>query len=132
MLQQVLTRPKEYSVVATLNLNGDYLSDALAAQVGGIGIAPGANLSDTVALFEATHGTAPKYAGQDKVNPGSLILSAEMMMRHLGWNEAADLIVDGMNGAIQNKTVTYDFERLMDGATLVSCSDFGKAIIESM
>ncbi len=132
MLQQVLTRPKEYSVVATLNLNGDYLSDALAAQVGGIGIAPGANLSDTVALFEATHGTAPKYAGQDKVNPGSLILSAEMMMRHLGWNEAADLIVDGMNGAIQNKTVTYDFERLMDGATLVSCSDFGKAIIKSM
>jgi len=132
MLQQVLTRPREYSVVATLNLNGDYLSDALAAQVGGIGIAPGANLSDTVALFEATHGTAPKYAGQDKVNPGSLILSAEMMMRHLGWNEAADLIIDGMNGAIQAKTVTYDFERLMDGATLVSCSDFGKAIIKSM
>jgi isocitrate dehydrogenase len=132
MLQQVLTRPREYSVVATLNLNGDYLSDALAAQVGGIGIAPGANLSDTVALFEATHGTAPKYAGQDKVNPGSLILSAEMMMRHLGWNEAADLIIDGMNGAIQAKTVTYDFERLMEGATLVSCSDFGKAIIKSM
>ena len=132
MLQQVLTRPKDYSVVATLNLNGDYLSDALAAQVGGIGIAPGANLSDTVALFEATHGTAPKYAGQDKVNPGSLILSAEMMMRHLGWNEAADLIVDGMNGAIQDRTVTYDFERLMEGATLVSCSDFGKAIIKAM
>ena len=132
MLQQVLTRPKEYSVVATLNLNGDYLSDALAAQVGGICIAPGANLSDTVALFEATHGTAPKYAGQDKVNQGSLILSAEMMMRHLGWNEAADLIVDGMNGAIQAKTVTYDFERLMDVATLVSCSDFGKAIIKAM
>ncbi len=132
MLQQVLTRPRDYSVVATLNLNGDYLSDALAAQVGGIGIAPGANLSDTVALFEATHGTAPKYAGQDKVNPGSLILSAEMMLRHLGWNEAADLIIDGMNGAIQAKTVTYDFERLMDGATLVSCSAFGDAIISHM
>ena len=132
MLQQILTRPKDYSVVATLNLNGDYLSDALAAQVGGIGIAPGANLSDTVALFEATHGTAPKYAGQDKVNPGSLILSAEMMLRHLGWNEAADLIIDGMNGAIQAKTVTYDFERLMDDATLLSCSDFGKAIIAKM
>ena len=132
MLQQILTRPKEYSVVATLNLNGDYLSDALAAQVGGIGIAPGANLSDTVALFEATHGTAPKYAGQDKVNPGSLILSAEMMLRHLGWNEAADLIINGMNGAIQAGTVTYDFERLMEGATLLSCSDFGKAIIKSM
>ncbi|PLW66862.1 NADP-dependent isocitrate dehydrogenase [Pseudohalioglobus lutimaris] len=132
MLQQVLTRPKEYSVVATLNLNGDYLSDALAAQVGGIGIAPGANLSDTVALFEATHGTAPKYAGQDKVNPGSLILSAEMMLRHMGWNEAADLIIDGMNGAIQAGTVTYDFERLMDGATLLSCSEFGKAIVKSM
>lgn len=132
MLQQVLTRPKEYSVVATLNLNGDYLSDALAAQVGGIGIAPGANLSDTIALFEATHGTAPKYAGQDKVNPGSLILSAEMMLRHMGWNEAADLIINGMNGAIQAGTVTYDFERLMDGATLLSCSDFGKAIVKSM
>jgi isocitrate dehydrogenase len=132
MLQQVLTRPREYSVVATLNLNGDYLSDALAAQVGGIGIAPGANLSDTVALFEATHGTAPKYAGQDKVNPGSLILSAEMMLRHMGWNEAADLIIDGMNGAIQAGTVTYDFERLMDGATLLSCSEFGKAIVKSM
>ena len=132
MLQQVLTRPRDYSVVATLNLNGDYLSDALAAQVGGIGIAPGANLSDTVALFEATHGTAPKYAGQDKVNPGSLILSAEMMLRHLGWNEAADLIIDGMNGAIQAKTVTYDFERLMDGATLVSCSAFGEAVISHM
>jgi isocitrate dehydrogenase len=132
MLQQVLTRPKEYSVVATLNLNGDYLSDALAAQVGGIGIAPGANLSDTVALFEATHGTAPKYAGQDKVNPGSLILSAEMMLRHLGWNEAADLIINGMNGAIQAGTVTYDFERLMEGATLVSCSGFGDALIEHM
>tara|TARA_R110001592_G_scaffold38609_1_gene127211 strand:+ start:47834 stop:49099 length:1266 start_codon:yes stop_codon:yes gene_type:complete len=132
MLQQILTRPKEYSVVATLNLNGDYLSDALAAQVGGIGIAPGANLSDTIALFEATHGTAPKYAGQDKVNPGSLILSAEMMLRHMGWNEAADLIIDGMNGAIQKRTVTYDFERQMDGATLLSCSEFGKAIVDSM
>ena len=132
MLQQVLTRPKEYSVVATLNLNGDYLSDALAAQVGGIGIAPGANLSDTIALFEATHGTAPKYAGQDKVNPGSLILSAEMMLRHIGWNDAADLIINGMNGAIQNGTVTYDFERLMDGATLLSCSEFGQAIVNSM
>ncbi len=132
MLQQVLTRPKEYSVVATLNLNGDYLSDALAAQVGGIGIAPGANLSDNIALFEATHGTAPKYAGQDKVNPGSLILSAEMMLRHMGWNEAADLIINGMNGAIQAGTVTYDFERLMEGATLLSCSDFGKAIVKSM
>ena len=132
MLQQILTRPKDYSVVATLNLNGDYLSDALAAQVGGIGIAPGANLSDTIAVFEATHGTAPKYAGQDKVNPGSLILSAEMMLRHMGWNEAADLIIDGMNGAIQKGTVTYDFERLMEGATLLSCSEFGQAIIDSM
>ena len=132
MLQQILTRPKDYSVVATLNLNGDYLSDALAAQVGGIGIAPGANLSDTIALFEATHGTAPKYAGQDKVNPGSLILSAEMMLRHMGWNEAADLIITGMNGAIQAGTVTYDFERLMDGATLLSCSEFGRAIVKSM
>jgi isocitrate dehydrogenase len=132
MLQQVLLRPDEYSVIATLNLNGDYLSDALAAQVGGIGIAPGANLSDDVALFEATHGTAPKYAGQDKVNPGSLILSAEMMLRHMGWGEAADLIIKGMNGAIQAKTVTYDFERLMDGATLLKCSEFGDAIIASM
>jgi isocitrate dehydrogenase len=132
MLQQILTRPSEYSVVATLNLNGDYLSDALAAQVGGIGIAPGANLSDDIALFEATHGTAPKYAGQDKVNPGSLILSAEMMLRHIGWNEAADLIITGMNGAIQAKTVTYDFERQMDDATLLSCSEFGKAIIKHM
>ena len=132
MLQQILTRPKEYSVVATLNLNGDYLSDALAAQVGGIGIAPGANLSDTIALFEATHGTAPKYAGQDKVNPGSLILSAEMMLRHMGWNEAADLIIKGMNGAIQAGKVTYDFERLMEGATLLSCSEFGQAVIEAM
>ena len=132
MLQQILTRPKEYSVVATLNLNGDYLSDALAAQVGGIGIAPGANLSDNIAVFEATHGTAPKYAGQDKVNPGSVILSGEMMLRHLGWNEAADLIIKGMNGAIQKRTVTYDFERLMEGATLLSCSEFGQAIVDSM
>jgi isocitrate dehydrogenase len=132
MLQQVLLRPDEYSVIATLNLNGDYLSDALAAQVGGIGIAPGANLSDNIALFEATHGTAPKYTGQDKVNPGSLILSAEMMLRHLGWNEAADLIINGMNGAIQAKTVTYDFERLMEGATLLKCSEFGDAIVKHM
>ncbi len=132
MLQQILLRPDEYSVIATLNLNGDYLSDALAAQVGGIGIAPGANLSDQVALFEATHGTAPKYAGQDKVNPGSLILSAEMMLRHMGWNEAADLIIKGMNGAIQAGTVTYDFERLMDNAKLLKCSEFGDAIIEAM
>lgn len=132
MLQQILTRPKEYSVVATLNLNGDYLSDALAAQVGGIGIAPGANLNDTLALFEATHGTAPKYAGQDKVNPGSLILSAEMMLRHMGWNEAADRIITGINGAIANRTVTYDFERQMEGATLLSCSEFGDAIVASM
>jgi isocitrate dehydrogenase len=132
MLQQILTRPRDYSVVATLNLNGDYLSDALAAQVGGIGIAPGANLSDTIALFEATHGTAPKYAGQDKVNPGSLILSAEMMLHPIGWNEAADLIIKGMNGAIQAGTVTYDFERLMEGARLLSCSEFGQAINKSM
>ena len=119
MLQQILLRPAEYDVIATLNLNGDYLSDALAAEVGGIGIAPGANLSDTVAMFEATHGTAPKYAGKDQVNPGSVILSAEMMLRHMGWTEAADLIIKGTNGAIAAKTVTYDFERLMDGATLV-------------
>ncbi|MBB5210372.1 NADP-dependent isocitrate dehydrogenase [Microbulbifer hydrolyticus] len=132
MLQQILLRPAEYDVIATLNLNGDYLSDALAAQVGGIGIAPGANLSDEVALFEATHGTAPKYAGQDKVNPGSLILSAEMMLRHLGWNEAAELVVKGMEGAIEAKTVTYDFERLMDGAELKSCSEFGEAVIKHM
>ena len=134
MLQQVLTRPKEYGVLTTMNLNGDYISDALAAQVGGIGIAPGANINyDTgISIFEATHGTAPKYTGQNKVNPGSLILSAEMMLRHLGWNEAADLIVKGMEGAISAKTVTYDFERLMDDATLLSCSDFGKAIISHM
>lgn len=129
-LQQILLRPKEYSVIATLNLNGDYISDALAAEVGGIGIAPGANLSDTIALFEATHGTAPKYAGQDKVNPGSLILSAEMMLRHLGWVEAADYIIQGMEGAIAAKTVTYDFARLMKNATLVSCSAFGQSIIK--
>ncbi|MFP4610090.1 MAG: NADP-dependent isocitrate dehydrogenase [Thiohalophilus sp.] len=131
-LQQILLRPEDYDVVATLNLNGDYVSDALAAQVGGIGIAPGANLSDTVALFEATHGTAPRYAGQDKVNPGSLILSAEMMLRHLGWTEAADRVVQGMSRAIANKTVTYDFERLMQGATLLSCSAFGDALIAQM
>ena len=132
MLQQILTRPDEYDVIATPNLNGDYLSDALAAQVGGIGIAPGANIGDTVALFEATHGTAPKYAGQDKVNPGSLILSAEMMLRHIGWREAADAIVRGMEAAISKGTVTYDFERLMTGATLLKCSEFGDAIIAEM
>ena len=134
MLQQIITRPAEYSVLATMNLNGDYISDALAAQVGGIGIAPGANINyDTgISIFEATHGTAPKYAGQDKVNPGSLILSAEMMLRHMGWGQAADLIVKGMEGAISAKTVTYDFERLMDDATLLSCSAFGKALIEHM
>ena len=134
MLQQVLTRPAEYGVLTTMNLNGDYISDALAAQVGGIGIAPGANINyDTgIAIFEATHGTAPKYTGQDKVNPGSLILSAEMMLRHMGWNEAADLIVKGMSGAISAKTVTYDFERLMDDAELLSCSAFGQAIISHM
>jgi isocitrate dehydrogenase len=131
-LQQILLRPKEYSVIATLNLNGDYISDALAAQVGGIGMAPGANLSDSVAMFEATHGTAPKYAGKDMVNPSSLILSAEMMLRHLGWTEAADLIVKGVEGAIAAKTVTYDLERLMDGATKLSCSGFGKALIGKM
>ncbi len=134
MLQQIITRPAEYGVLATMNLNGDYISDALAAQVGGIGIAPGANINyDTgISIFEATHGTAPKYAGQDKVNPGSLILSAEMMLRHMGWSEAADLIVSGMEGAISAKTVTYDFERLMDDAELLSCSAFGKAIISHM
>ena len=132
MLQQILLRPAEYDVIATLNLNGDYLSDALAAEVGGIGIAPGANLSDTIAMFEATHGTAPKYAGLDKVNPGSLILSAEMMLRHMGWIEAADLIIKGTEGAIAAKTVTYDFERLMDGAKLMSCSQFGDATIAHM
>ena len=134
MLQQILTRPREYEVLATMNLNGDYISDALAAQVGGIGIAPGANINyDTgVAIFEATHGTAPKYAGQDKVNPGSLILSGEMMLRHIGWVESADLIVKGMEGAISSKKVTYDFERLMEDATLLSCSDFGRAIVSHM
>tara|TARA_B100001142_G_scaffold323717_2_gene374247 strand:- start:40 stop:1266 length:1227 start_codon:yes stop_codon:yes gene_type:complete len=134
MLQQIITRPAEYSVLTTMNLNGDYISDALAAQVGGIGIAPGANINyDTgISIFEATHGTAPKYTGQDKVNPGSLILSAEMMLRHMGWIEAADLIVKGMEGAISAKTVTYDFERLMDDATLLSCSAFGDAMIAHM
>ena len=131
-LQQILLRPEEYSVIATLNLNGDYISDALAAQVGGIGIAPGANLSDTVAMFEATHGTAPKYAGKDMVNPGSLILSAEMMLRYLGWVEAADGILRGVEGAIAARTVTYDFARLMPGATKVSCSGFGEAIIRHL
>ena len=131
-LQQILLRPAEYDVIATLNLNGDYISDALAAEVGGIGIAPGANLSDSVAMFEATHGTAPKYAGKDYVNPGSLILSAEMMLRHLGWPEAADLIIKGVNGAIGARTVTYDFARLMEGAKQVPCSAFGDAIIKHM
>ena len=131
-LQQILLRPAEYSVIATLNLNGDYVSDALAAQVGGIGIAPGANLSDSVACFEATHGMAPKYAGKDYVNPGSEILSAEMMLRHMGWTEAADLVISSMEGAIQSKKVTYDFARLMDGATQVSCSGFGQVMIEHM
>jgi len=131
-LQQILTRPDEYSVIATLNLNGDYISDALAAEVGGIGIAPGANLGDKVALFEATHGTAPKYTGLDKVNPGSLILSAEMMLRYMGWTEAADLIIEGLAKTISQKTVTYDFERLMTGASLLKCSEFGDAIIKNM
>ncbi len=131
-LQQILLRPKDYDVIATLNLNGDYISDALAAQVGGIGMAPGANLSDTVAMFEATHGTAPKYAGKDQVNPSSLILSAEMMLRHMGWTEAADLIIKGVEGAIAAKTVTYDLDRLMDGATKLSCSGFGDAVITRM
>jgi len=131
-LQQILMRPAEYSVVATLNLNGDYISDALAAEVGGIGIAPGANKGGSIAVYEATHGTAPKYAGQDKVNPGSLILSAEMMLRDMGWIEAADLVIEGIKGAIKNKTVTYDFERLMPDAILLSSSEFGKAIIKHM
>ena len=131
-LQQILLRPDEYSVIATLNLNGDYISDALAAQVGGIGIAPGANLSDDISVFEATHGTAPKYAGQDKVNPGSMILSAEMMLRHMGWTEAADLILHAMATTIQKRTVTYDLERLIDGATLLSCSEFGEALKDSI
>lgn len=131
-LQQILLRPAEYSVIATLNLNGDYVSDALAAQVGGIGIAPGANMSDTVAMFEATHGTAPKYAGKDYVNPGSEILSAEMMLRHMGWTEAADLIIASMEKSIQSKKVTYDFARLLEGATQVSCSGFGQVMIDNM
>jgi len=131
-LQQILLRPNEYSVIATLNLNGDYISDALAAQVGGIGIAPGANLSDSVAMFEATHGTAPKYAGKDYVNPGSLILSAEMMLRHMGWTEAADLVISAMEKSITEKKVTYDFARLMEGATQVSCSGFGDVMINNM
>ncbi len=134
MLQQILTRPAEYDVIATLNLNGDYISDALAACVGGIGIAPGANINyiSGIAIFEATHGTAPKYAGKDQVNPGSLILSGEMMLRYLGWTEAADLIIKGMNGAIEQKRVTYDFERLMENSTLLKCSEFGDAMIENM
>ena len=132
MLQQILLRPADYDVIATLNLNGDYISDALAAQVGGIGIAPGANLSDRTAMFEATHGTAPKYAGKNQVNPGSIILSAEMMLRHMGWLAAADLIIAGVEGAIAAKTVTYDLERLMQGATRLSCSDFGDSIIGHM
>ncbi len=131
-LQQILLRPADYSVIATLNLNGDYISDALAAQVGGIGIAPGANIGDKAAVFEATHGTAPKYAGQDKVNPGSIILSAEMMLRYMGWHEAADFIISGVEGAIAEKTVTYDFARLMNDAKEVSCSGFGEAIIKNM
>ncbi len=131
-LQQILLRPAEYDVIATLNLNGDYISDALAAQVGGIGIAPGANMSDSIAMFEATHGTAPKYAGKDYVNPGSEILSAEMMLRHMGWSEAADVIVRSMEKAIADKVVTYDFARLMQGAKQVSCSGFGQAMIERM
>ena len=131
-LQQILTRPKEYDVIATMNLNGDYISDSLAACVGGIGIAPGANIGDDSALFEATHGTAPKYAGQDKVNPGSIILSAEMMLRHMGWTEAADLIISSMEAAIADKMVTYDFERLMDDGNLVSCSGFAKEMIKRM
>jgi isocitrate dehydrogenase len=131
-LQQILLRPEEYDVIATMNLNGDYISDALAAQVGGIGIAPGANLSDSVAMFEATHGTAPKYAGKDYVNPGSLILSAEMMLRHMGWVEAADLVIHAMDRAIEARTVTYDFARLMEGATQVSCSGFAQAMISHM
>ena len=133
-LQQILTRPAEYDVIATMNLNGDYISDALAAQVGGIGIAPGANINYETghAIFEATHGTAPKYAGQDKVNPGSVILSGEMMLRHLGWNEAAELIVSSLGATIGEKRVTYDFERLMDGATLLTCSEFAQAMIDNM
>ena len=132
MFQQVLLRPAEYDVVATPNLNGDYLSDACAAQVGGLGMAPGANIGDEYAVFEATHGTAPKYADLDKVNPGSVILSGEMMLRYMGWSEAADLIIKGIEGAVNAKTVTYDFERLMPGSKLVSCSGFGDAIVANM
>jgi isocitrate dehydrogenase len=132
MFQQILLRPDEYEVIVTPNLNGDYISDAAAAQVGGLGIAPGANIGDGVALFEATHGTAPKYAGMDKVNPSSLILSARMMLEHMGWTEAADLILKGIKGAVARKTVTYDLERQMDGATLVSCSEFGSAVVDCM
>ena len=132
MFQQVLLRPDEYSVIATPNLNGDYLSDACAAQVGGLGLAPGANFGDTIALFEATHGTAPKYTGQDKVNPGSLILSGVMLLEHIGWQEAADKVVRGLESAIMQKRVTYDLERQMDGATLLKCSEFGEAIVENM
>src|SRR5687768_5616604 len=133
-LQQVLTRPKDFDVVATLNLNGDYLSDALAAQVGGIGIAPGGNINYVTghAVFEATHGTAPKYADKDMVNPGSVTLSGEMMLRHMGWTEAADLVIKGLNGAIAAKTVTYDFHRLMEGATKLKCSEFGSSVIAHM
>ena len=132
MFQQVLLRPTEYSVVATTNLNGDYISDALAAQVGGLGMAPGANMGDHIGFFEATHGTAPKYAGQDKVNPSSLILSGEMMLRYMGWDQAAELIIKGIEKTIQNKTVTYDLERQMDGAKLLKCSEYGAAIVENM
>jgi isocitrate dehydrogenase len=132
MFQQLLLRPDEYSVLATMNLNGDYLSDACAAQVGGLGLAPGANIGDEAAVFEATHGTAPKYAGQNKVNPSSVILSGALMFRHMGWGDVADLIEKGIESAIDNKTVTYDLERQMDGAKLLSCSDFGKAIVENM
>ena len=134
MLQQILTRPNEFDVIATLNLNGDYLSDALAAQIGGIGIAPGGNINynNGIAIFEATHGTAPKYAGQDKVNPGSVILSGELMLRYMDWNEAADKILAAMDQTIANKTVTYDFERQMKGATLLKCSEFGDALIGNM
>ena len=134
MLQQILTRPAEYDILATLNLNGDYISDALAAQVGGIGIAPGANINYVTgrAVFEATHGTAPKYAGQDKVNPSSVILSGEMMLRHLGWIEAADLVIRSVEKTISQGIVTYDFARLMDGATEVKCSEFGQALIRNM
>ena len=132
MFQQALLRPDEYDILATPNLNGDYISDALAAQVGGLGIAPGANIGDGYAVFEATHGTAPKYAGQDKVNPGSVILSGVMMLEYMGWNEAADLIVKGMETTFNKKTVTYDMERQMTGAKLLKCSEFGKAIVENM